>query len=406
MGISFAADSAGTVWNGDKIVSMNKLFALSKFAPVWIAIYQNAHLMGVPLETIIKEYRKVLWRNKFDTIPEYSKNFSEYLQDVTYITTNSEVVTIKSILSWLFNTIYSQIEKDLTTYIKENWQVNDFQQVALELLGTQKEQQDAYISSNVSRFDRSIISDELIDEILSDELIDYTGMRNERFSELMWNASFLEVIDWMIKSYLLNFDNYSNQYTWIIVYWFGEAEIFPSVKHFTYYFRYKGRNISFEDETKCIDENNSSFILPFADKSIVEQMIYGIHPNIDRKIVGFFTDSVAKTKEKWYSDDEIKWWYDDFNGKILSEAWNIFFPIKNAINHLSLTELSSLAEALVNLTIVQKRVSMWVIESVGWPIDLSVISKGDWFIWIKRKQYFESSLNPDFFNRNSNYEQE
>jgi hypothetical protein len=36
-------------------------------------------------------------------------------------------------------------------------------------------------------------------------------------------------------------------------------------------------------------------------------------------------------------------------------------------------------------------------ETVGGPIDVAVISKGDGFVWIKRKHYFERDLNPHFF---------
>jgi len=30
-------------------------------------------------------------------------------------------------------------------------------------------------------------------------------------------------------------------------------------------------------------------------------------------------------------------------------------------------------------------------------IDVAVISKGDGFVWIKRKHYFKAELNPQFF---------
>jgi hypothetical protein len=38
-------------------------------------------------------------------------------------------------------------------------------------------------------------------------------------------------------------------------------------------------------------------------------------------------------------------------------------------------------------------------ETVGGPIDVAVISKGDGFIWIKRKHYFDKEHNPQFFAR-------
>jgi hypothetical protein len=36
-------------------------------------------------------------------------------------------------------------------------------------------------------------------------------------------------------------------------------------------------------------------------------------------------------------------------------------------------------------------------ETVGGPIDVAVISKGDGLIWIKRKHYFSPELNRQFF---------
>lgn len=37
-------------------------------------------------------------------------------------------------------------------------------------------------------------------------------------------------------------------------------------------------------------------------------------------------------------------------------------------------------------------------ENVGGPVDVAVISKGDGFVWIKRKHYFRPELNQHFFD--------
>ena len=37
------------------------------------------------------------------------------------------------------------------------------------------------------------------------------------------------------------------------------------------------------------------------------------------------------------------------------------------------------------------------LETVGGPIDVAVISKGDGFVWVKRKHYFPADLNNHFF---------
>ena len=54
--IAMAADSAVTVGNHMAIHnSANKLFSLSRVAPVGLIIYANAALMNVPVEIIVKE---------------------------------------------------------------------------------------------------------------------------------------------------------------------------------------------------------------------------------------------------------------------------------------------------------------------------------------------------------------
>ena len=58
-------------------------------------------------------------------------------------------------------------------------------------------------------------------------------------------------------------------------------------------------------------------------------------------------------------------------------------------------ELPNLAESLVALTSLKRHVSH-DLETVGGPIDVALISKSDGFIWIKRKHYFRSELNPQF----------
>jgi hypothetical protein len=54
-----------------------------------------------------------------------------------------------------------------------------------------------------------------------------------------------------------------------------------------------------------------------------------------------------------------------------------------------------MAESLVNLTSFKRKVTMES-ETVAGPIDVALITKGDGFIWIKRKHYFKAELNPQF----------
>ena len=72
-------------------------------------------------------------------------------------------------------------------------------------------------------------------------------------------------------------------------------------------------------------------------------------------------------------------------------------PINQAVANMPKDELGHAAARLVSLNWFQKRMSLTT-ETVGGPVDVAVISKGDGFIWIDRKHYFRPELNRHFFD--------
>ena len=73
-------------------------------------------------------------------------------------------------------------------------------------------------------------------------------------------------------------------------------------------------------------------------------------------------------------------------------------PIISTVAILPKEQLAEMAEALVNVTALKRRVSPDE-ETVGGPTDVALITKGDGLVWIKRKQYFQPALNPAYFAR-------
>jgi hypothetical protein len=72
--------------------------------------------------------------------------------------------------------------------------------------------------------------------------------------------------------------------------------------------------------------------------------------------------------------------------------WN---EIIDVVALLPKHELATMAQALVALQSLKRRISFDA-DTVGEPVDVAIISKGDGFIWVKRKHYFEPSLNQAF----------
>jgi hypothetical protein len=71
-------------------------------------------------------------------------------------------------------------------------------------------------------------------------------------------------------------------------------------------------------------------------------------------------------------------------------------PVVSTVAILPKDELAVMAETFVNLTSFKQKMSLDA-ETVGEPIDVAVISKGDGFVWIRRKHYFKPELNWAFF---------
>ena len=68
------------------------------------------------------------------------------------------------------------------------------------------------------------------------------------------------------------------------------------------------------------------------------------------------------------------------------------------VAYLSKEDLADMAESLVRMTCIKRRITSTQ-ETVGGPVDVAVVTKGDGFIWMKRKHYFDPKLNPQFFER-------
>ena len=86
--------------------------------------------------------------------------------------------------------------------------------------------------------------------------------------------------------------------------------------------------------------------------------------------------------------------------QINNEMFNLYSrPLIDTIANLDKEDMANMAESFISLTSLVRRMQPGE-ETVGGPVDVAVISKGDGFVWINRKHYFKPELNASFF---SNY---
>ena len=153
-----------------------------------------------------------------------------------------------------------------------------------------------------------------------------------------------------------------------------------------------------------------SAIVPFAQSEMVQRFMEGIDPEL-LNYLGFSTEELLfqfgreilvihglATDERLEKlRDVARKQVEDHFEQDVKEFRSRYFvdSIVEAVAHLPKEELADMAEALVNLTSLKRRVSLDQ-ETVGGPVDIAVISKGDGFVWIKRKHYFDAELNPGY----------
>ena len=205
----------------------------------------------------------------------------------------------------------------------------------------------------------------------------------------------------------------------IVIAGFGAKQHFPVMQAFELGEIYKGRLKYRHVETERIDSAQTSVVKPFADNEMVDTFLNGISPAFERRLRRDITklfealpgvvidglSGISTKRKKAYTSKAIPIIEDVVIKPLLARIERYkkekkLLPIQQAISFLPKNELAHVAATLVSLNSFQKRMSLGEDETVGGPIDVAVISKGDGFVWIARKHYFPRELNYDFFRAN------
>lgn len=413
--VALAADSAVTIPNplGQKIYnSANKLFALSKYHPVGIMLFGNATFMGIPWETIIKVYRSNLKAKRFKTLKEYVDDFISFMTNSgsKFIPPAQQDSYVKYQVTKYFQIIKDEIITALEIKNKKNEIINE---------STLKIITEEIISKKLSEIQKSpllnSISNENLTAFLSKFDLEINSITKNVFENLPLANNIIDFLKNIAQGLFFRLDNFTNNADGIVFAGFGDEEIFPSI--YTYRFECIFQNILKYAEIGSNSINFSStksLIIPFAQREMVDTFICGRDPSFKQLSLAYLTEIFEKYPDTILNEIPIQDGVDkntllkklkDASQNLLKNYIDIttqyeqekhISPILNIVSILPKDELASMAETLVNLTSFKRRITMDA-ETVGGPIDVAVISKGDGFIWIKRKHYFKPELNPHFF---------
>ncbi|MEK6406146.1 MAG: hypothetical protein AABN34_04195 [Acidobacteriota bacterium] len=409
--VALAADSAVTIDGGPggvKIYQTNKLFMLSKYHPVGLMIFNNAEMMNLPWESIIKYFRQQLGDRHHDSLEEYGSEFITFLDgNLSLFPEEQQKKYFESTaLSFLY-AIRNSISQEVESIAHKGRRVSKTEIKAITV---------KQIKQHHDHLESSPLLPTIQQDFVEQTLRKYDSVLNAVIKQVYKKLPIPPSSNSLLKRFCANLfarDFQRSNYSGVVIAGFGSNDLYPSLV----FYKVEGMvnnklKYKLEDTTK-IGKDSTASIVPFAQHEMVYTFIEGVDPlyqqtvhrylhelfdKYPRQFVKLLPNLTAKQRKALVMK------LQGIGRTIVGEFMNTMdkysenkhvAPILEIVDFLPLSELASMAESLVNLTSFKRRFTM-VPETVGGPIDVAVISKGDGFIWIKRKHYFEAASNPQF----------
>lgn len=410
-GVAFAADSAAThtVSSKHKITNhANKIFELSKRHPVGVCICGNLDFLGMPWEDVFKMYRNSLKETGYDCLKDYSTHFFEFVkQDIMPKLVSDQKGNLSIVVNGYLNELISISKQELEKEGIEATDINLITKLESKMsmflsIYTGKEKCSDFEEYSLSDF--SSYSCDIVNSLLSPFLP--LSSNPDGFRDLFISSLFSIIVS-TVHVYLNK--------TELIFWGYGNGELFPSYFSFEVSSAFDG-HIKYSLKSKYIVSNiDNACVEPFAQTDVANTVIRGIDDDLRIRFYDSYKSSITVFRDEMISslsdagapkelveainnmdiDTYTKTFADGMNQYIQE---NYIEKLVNTVSYLSKEDLADMAESLVRMTYLKRRITSEE-ESVGGPVDVAVITKGDGFVWLKRKHYFDAKLNPHYFER-------
>ncbi len=392
-GVALSADSAGT-FTGNKMFynSMNKVYSLSNKYAYGAITYGATSIYNISVNQLLQEFRTYLDnRDCLDDFFDLLSVFNEFIKEKNNYfrfdvdETNSCNSLIKTLVVQWGNKIKSVINEE-NSEEKINVILDEFDDDIIKSLHIDNFDVSEHVNETYIRtFETNI-------NIVIPELRQYENLKI-RF----WKS--------ICKFFNLSLKRETDNPMGLFFSGYGKNDAFPKYIHIELYTVIGG--ITKYMVLEKFDESNSNAkIQPLAQHDVILTFCKGISNSfinyIPQKVSEIINLKIENLPEPFSSEqkEHLKHCFSSCKNDI-SSAINAMVQTKNvdpilkSVQLIPLPEMASLAENLVNITSLKRTYAIdGNQQTVGGPTDVAVISKGDGFVWIKRKIYFDKSLNP------------
>ena len=381
-GVVLAADSAVTITNGTNSKVLNsarKLFTLPNEHSIGIMIYGNASFMGVPWDIIISEFKKSIENEVLSNTSQYIDSLINFLIEFKPIQSQEALThyVTQQTLNYL-DIIFqdAQNEADKRSSNGETITLDVFNDIALEKTKQYSDSISKSFNFNNENFEMLEAELELITSKLK-QFIDDSKLKDE--------LNFLA--ETIYKAIFLGYDD-RDSVTGLVIAGYGNEEIFPSLQQIELSGVFAQRLIWNVISEIQVSQNEGCHIIPFAQSEMVDTIMNGIDPVFNR----FIGQEVSNLLEENNLEDKKQNLFETIS-KVQQEYY--IKPIYDLIAMQPIDEMAFTAKTFIELTSFKRKI-VNTLETVGGPVDVLAISKGDGPIWIERKHYFNIDDNLDY----------
>lgn len=381
-GVALAADSAVSLAEGRKIYhTAEKLFRLST-APIAIMTYGCSEIMGAPWEIVIKTYIQHFGDRRFPTVEQYAQDFLHFVED-------ADTLFPEAVQQDWFRSV---VQSYWTNNLRDPWlkrMEGDSQKHGRKAATTLLQ----IIKSEIANFQK-IPPIERLGHAFGERVIgEYGSILDELEAKIfhkIFHAADLSqdisdglraIVKLMSTQQWFHLDDYSG----IVVAGLGDDEPFPALHIYSVGTITASKLRYVKADEARVDRKQPVIVIPFAQSDMIDLFCSGIYPTLKERLIEIIAECLPHGKkapgrqQAEAVEAEVR--------KILEKEFAEKYtqPLIGSVEALSCSDLAKMAEALVSLTAFKARMSFEQQETVGGPIDVAVISKGEGFVWVKRK---------------------
>lgn len=419
-GAALAADSAAThtlsADNKKKITNhANKVFELSKYHPVGVAICANLTFMGLPWEDIFKLYRADLDKEGFAHLKDYVQNFMEFVASSILPKFADEQ---KGHLTLLLTSLKNDVVKIAADILKEQGiDEKDITNVQLFPVICDKLREYSTFYSTEKMMEGTHLEDYTIESLKAYAQQSIDSVLSDLCADECCPEDFKSLFTDTFYRTLLSKNHLYLSKTEIIFWGYGEDDLFPTCHSILVSAAIDGKVKWTDNRIYSVSNapNSSAWIIPFAQTDVSNTVVRGVDQTLrdefSRKakdILGKFKSDLATKLEEVGAPEDFKNALDAFDIQPYADLFttdmnnyideNYIRKLMNTVSYLMKEDLADMAESLVRMTCMKRHFTTDD-ETVGGPVDVAVVTKGDGFVWIKRKHYFSADINHHYFER-------